>query len=292
MILLLIGLSLSSCQTTNCDSFESELATTKKELNQRDSVLQLIGATFMAIDSNTRELRQIEMSLLDEVTKNGKKNKDLITQQVDRIKQITAENQQLVDKLEADLDMDGKFGEVFTGLISSIQDRMGMNNVRLSKLNNDLGSLGSDFRSLFDEYVNAEAARWMLEEDMQKMQGNMKNMQGNMSEMEAQMQNMKNQLSTCYVVVGTKRELVDNQVLEKGGILKGDQINDNTNLMTFKPYDLNELDRVKMSPGKYKIVTRHPTDSYTVKTEGGVNVLYIESPSNFWSLSKYLIVQI
>lgn len=292
MILLLIGLSLSSCQTSNCDSFESELATTKKELNQRDSVLQLIGSTFMAIDSNTRELRQIELSLLEEVTKNGKKNKDLITQQVDRIKQITAENQQLVDRLEADLDMDGKFGEVFTGLISSIQDRMGMNNVRLSKLNNDLGSLGSDFRSLFDEYVNAEAARWMLEEDMQKMQGNMKNMQGNMSEMEAQMQNMKNQLSTCYVVVGTKRELVDNQVLEKGGILKGDQINDNTNLMTFKPYDLNELDRVEMSAGKYKIVTRHPTDSYTVKIEGGVNVLHIESPSNFWSLSKYLIVQI
>ncbi len=269
---------VSSCGGEDCTPLQTELNEVKSDLANRDSLLDAIGSTFSMIDSNMLSMKAIEGELMEQM-KSPEANGDAIRLNADKMKQIMALNQSYIQRLESNLSASSSTSMNLFSIISSMEEKVMNNNLRLARLNHDLGSLGTDFKDMFNEYMQAEVDKMVLQENLQSMEGNL-------SSMEAQMKELKNNLNTAYVAIGTRRDLIKSGVLEKGGLLKSGGVNSDLDRLAFTPYDIREFESFEVGVTKIKLVTDHPTESY--KIENGK--LIILSPKLFWSISKYLIV--
>lgn len=106
--------------------------------------------------------------------------------------------------------------------------------------------------------------------------------------------NQDRQIHTAWYVFGTKKELVNNHVLEKGNLLKkGKVLQANFNKNYFTKIDIRVEKEIKLYSKKAQILTSHPSSSYTLQKDASNQcVLRITNPDVFWSTSKYLVIQV
>lgn len=97
------------------------------------------------------------------------------------------------------------------------------------------------------------------------------------------------ELNTAYFVFGTKSELKEQKILDSGDVLK----NSNFNKGYFTKIDIRYDKDIKFLSKNAKLLTNHPAGSYQlVKDANGLYELHITDPQQFWSVSKYLVVQV
>lgn len=96
------------------------------------------------------------------------------------------------------------------------------------------------------------------------------------------------QIHTAWYVFGTKKELTENRILEKGRVLQS-----NFNRNYFTKIDIRVDKEIRLYSKSAKILTSHPSSSYTLQQDASKQyVLRINNPEVFWSTSKYLVVQV
>ena len=103
------------------------------------------------------------------------------------------------------------------------------------------------------------------------------------------------ELNTGYYVYGTKKELKDQKILSGGGlfssskVLKGD-----FNKEYFTKIDITELKEINLhTTSKPEVKTNMPKDSYIYERDKeGFYILVITNPKEFWSLTRYLVIQV
>lgn len=95
-------------------------------------------------------------------------------------------------------------------------------------------------------------------------------------------------LNTAWFVFGTKSELKDQKIL-KNGVLKNDDFNKDY----FTQIDIRTDKEIKLYSKRAELLTTHPAGSYElVKDAKGQLTLKITNPSQFWSVSRYLVIQV
>jgi flagellar hook-associated protein FlgK len=104
----------------------------------------------------------------------------------------------------------------------------------------------------------------------------------------------RTELNTAYYIVGTSRELRDSGVLSKeGGVVGIGGVNKlNTSALPvdkFTRIDVVRTQEITLGAKKAKLATAHPEGSY--RLDGG-NKLTILDANVFWSISKYLVVEV
>ena len=96
------------------------------------------------------------------------------------------------------------------------------------------------------------------------------------------------ELNTAWYVFGTKRELKEQNILKSGEVLQG-----NFNKNYFTKIDIRVDKEIKLMSRDAKLLTNHPAGSYTLERDANKQyVLRITNPQQFWSTSKYLVVQV
>lgn len=97
------------------------------------------------------------------------------------------------------------------------------------------------------------------------------------------------ELNTAYYVFGTKRELREQRILQRGDVLKGNDFNKDY----FTRIDLRVTKTIKLYSKSAKLMTNHPAGSYSLdKDAQGQYTLRITNPQAFWSVSKYLVITV
>ena len=277
VVALTLATLITACSGEDCTPVQKELEETRQTLAHRDSILDAIGITFQAIDSNMKEMRVVENEIMIQMNEKIR-DKDAIRNNVEKMRSIMELNQNYISSLEENLGASAETSAMLFSIVGSMEEKIEMNNLRMAHLNHDLGSLGSDFKDMFDEYMQAEVERMVLQENLQMMEGNL-------TEMEQQMSALKENLNTVYFAMGTKRELISSGVLEKGGLLKAGGVNEDMDRSAFEEIDKREFDRLKIG-AKAKLITEHPSESHRII--GGE--LFVDDKEMFWSISKFLIV--
>ena len=90
-------------------------------------------------------------------------------------------------------------------------------------------------------------------------------------------------LNTAWFVFGTKSELKDQKILK----------NDDFNKDYFTQIDIRTDKEIKLYSKRAELLTTHPAGSYElVKDAKGQLTLKITNPSQFWSVSRYLVIQV
>jgi hypothetical protein len=105
-------------------------------------------------------------------------------------------------------------------------------------------------------------------------------------------------LNTAFFAIGSKKELVDNKVIDKtGGFLgmgKTTRLKSDFNETYFSKVDVTKTNSIPLYGKKAVIITTHPAETYkmVISQEGVVERIEILDAQKFWSASKYLVVQI
>lgn len=103
-------------------------------------------------------------------------------------------------------------------------------------------------------------------------------------------------LNTAWFVMGTKRELLDNNIITREGGFAG--IGANKKLKQdfsrdyFTAIDITKFKSLPLSKKKVTIITTHPSQSYKLYGEKVSDSLVITNPKDFWSVSKYLVIML
>lgn len=107
-------------------------------------------------------------------------------------------------------------------------------------------------------------------------------------EYEKRLNKQDKKLNSAWFVFGTRKELKEHNILDKGEVLRGDFKTD-----YFIKIDIRIDKEIKLYSSSAEILTTHPAGSYTLQRDAkNQYVLRISDPERFWSISRFLVVQI
>ncbi|MGC9151585.1 MAG: hypothetical protein ACP5F6_07490 [Microbacter sp.] len=113
---------------------------------------------------------------------------------------------------------------------------------------------------------------------------------------QAQQQELAEQeakLNTAWYVFGTAKELKAQKIISGGGLFSPEKVfQKDFNKQYFVKIDIRQVKTIPLYSKKVKILTVHPQGSYTLDKKNGNYVLNIKDYKEFWSISRYLVIQV
>ncbi|WP_304249631.1 hypothetical protein [Parabacteroides gordonii] len=258
------------------DSLKIENTKSSSEMNEILSILNDVEADIQSIrdaenylniqqqtggefsKSNREQIKQ-NMQLISETLK---KNKETINQLEDKLKKSGIQSAALkktINRLSSELDQKAT-------MIVALQEDLAKKNVRIQELDEMVSSLNEDVESLAT--TAAAQSEKLGEQDKA--------------------------LNTAYYCFGTSKELKDQKILSGGGLFsKSKVLQSGFNKDYFISVDIREVKEIPLFAAKAKLKSNHPEGSYEfVKDEDGNLTLNITDPKTFWSLGKYLVIEV
>lgn len=107
-----------------------------------------------------------------------------------------------------------------------------------------------------------------------------------------QLTNEVTNLNTIYYVIGSKKELKANKIIETGFLRKTKILEGDFEMSYFTKSDRRTLTEIPLHSKKAQVMTNHPKDSYEIVEHGNVKSLHILNPNRFWEKSNFLVVKI
>lgn len=101
-------------------------------------------------------------------------------------------------------------------------------------------------------------------------------------------------LHTAYYCFGSAAELKKERIITGGGIFSSAKVlPDNFNRDYFLSIDTREVTSIPLYAPKARVRTSHPASSYEfVKGDDGNMTIHILNAKEFWSASKYLVIEV
>ena len=99
-------------------------------------------------------------------------------------------------------------------------------------------------------------------------------------------------LNTCYYVVGSKKELKANKIIETGFLRKTKILEGDFEMSYFTKADRRTLNDIPLHSNKAQLMTNHPKDSYEIVDNGNGKTLHIKDAHRFWEKSNFLVIKV
>lgn len=275
--LLVFGLSSCVKNSSEYKSLQAERDSLALISAKNTAELDEIFTLLNEVEENFREIKTAENYLSLQSTKPGEMGssvKESIKSNMQFISETLEKNREQIAELEKKLKN------------SSVQSTQLQQN--LTRLRQQLDEKTQALAVLQDELQRKNYEISQLSESVTNLVQNVTELE---SQSEVQQEIIKQQqaeLNTAYFCFGTSKELKEQKIIEGG------KLGANFNRAYFtKIANLNNFHTIKLYAKSGKLVSKHPEGSYEfVKDESKQAVLNILDPQNFWSLTKYLVVEV
>ena len=275
IVLALGGLMVASCN-------EGVKKVEQAALVQRDSLEQIIAqkdneindmmTTLSDIEEGFREITEAQNRVTLAKEGEGTNTKLRIKENIQFIQSAMKQNKELINKLKQQVRESSVKGEQLKKIIDNLTEQMQQKDQQLQALREELDKKDIHIAEL-DEQVaglNQNVAN-LTQENTQKAET---------------ISTQDKQIHTAWFVFGTKKELKEQNILDKGEVLQS-----NFNKDYFTKIDIRIDKEIKLYSSSAEILTNHPAGSYTLQRDAKKQyVLRISDPQRFWSTSKYLVV--
>lgn len=101
-------------------------------------------------------------------------------------------------------------------------------------------------------------------------------------------------LNTVWYCISSAKKLKEANIVSSGGLFQSKKImNNDFDKKFFTQVDLRNISSIATESKSIKIISSHPLSSYTLELDDEKRItIKISNQSKFWSISKYLVVQI
>ena len=186
-------------------------------------------------------------------------------------------------------------------LLAGLQEKFDAGNLRFSALQKTFDRLSKDMEEkttlivqLQDDLSHKDVQIKDLTGQVDDLSENVETLRGITEIQSDQLSQQEKSLHTVFYCFGTKKELKEQNILSGGGLFsKPKTLESNFNQAYFLPIDKRQVTAIPLYASKAKIQTNHPKGTYNFfKDSDGNLTLEIHDPELFWSLSKYLVIEV
>ena len=275
-IIAIAAIALAACQekkeaaTPNVN--DARIDSLQRIIDQKDNELNDVMSTFNEIQEGFRLIEAAEQKV--NVIKDGEatNKSEQIRESIRNIQQRMQHNRELIARLQQQVREGSSRSEELRRTIANFTKELENKNNELAQLRAELQEKDIKIAEL-DNTVNSlnSDVSQLREETAQKTET---------------INNQDAQLHTAWYVFGTKKELQEQNIYQKGKVLQS-----NFNKSYFTKIDIRVDKEIKLYSRSVRMLTSHPAGSYTLQPDAQrMYVLRIINPQQFWSTSKYLVV--
>ena len=277
---------LASCDGTggNKSRLQAENDSLQAVLNERNAELDEMMGTFNEISEGFRQINAAENRVdlqRGALSEGSLSAKEQIASDIEFIRKQMEENKQQIAKLQQQLKSSRTNSAQLKKAVESLTQELVEKTKRIEELQAELASKNIRIQEL-------DAAVTTLTTEKETL----------VAENEAKAQTVAAQdkaLNAAWFVFGTKKELKDQRILTNTGVFKkGDLMQDDKmNKDYFTQIDIRTTKEIKLYSKSADVLTTHPAGSYALEKDNkGQLPLKITDPTKFWSVSKYLVIQV
>ena len=278
LLFLAIGLTLITFMGCKEDRKVADVAgfsqndSLQKIIAQKDNEINDIMETFNQIEAGFKEINEAENRVSLMKDGEGANRRQKLVENVQFISATMKENRTLIEKLRRQLRESSVKSDNLKKTIENLV-------AELEEKDNQLQQLRAEL-----DAKNIHIAE--LDQTISGLNDNVTNLQTESSQKSATIQAQDKQLNTAWFVFGTKKELKEQRIIDGDRVLES-----NFNKSYFTKIDIRVEKEIKLYSKYAKILTMHPSDSYTLEKDANKQyVLRITNPQIFWSTSKYLVI--
>jgi predicted nucleic acid-binding Zn-ribbon protein len=184
--------------------------------------------------------------------------------------------------------------------IAALTHKMGRSAVKIrelqktvERLNNMLNEKISMIQSLSDELQIKDAAIADLNKNVDNLNQDVANLQTTNKTQQEQISSQDEKLNTAWYVFGSAKELKEQKIITSGGLFSSTKVlQKDFNKEYFVKVDIRQVKSIPLYSKKAKMLTTHPQSSYSIDKVDGSLVLTIKDFKEFWSVSRYLVIQV
>ncbi len=247
---------------TQSQNESSDLIETLSQIQDGfDQINEAEGRVTVENRQGERANKQAIMENMAFIQRTLKLNRELISNLQQQLRTTSQSDARTKSKLEEMVANFTKQLEDKNKEIESLREELAKRDIQIAEQGEQIASLNTNVSSLSQQ--NEAKARTVAAQDKE--------------------------LHTAYYVFGTKKELREQRILQRGDVLKSNDFNKDY----FTRIDLRVTKTIRLYSKSAKLMTNHPAGSYSLEKDAqGQYTLRITDPQTFWSVSKYLVITV
>lgn len=248
-------------------------------LTSRDSVINEWMLTFDEIEKNLATVKEKEniITMKSSDKEFSKDKKQAILKDIEYVNALLDQNKKKIASLTAQLSKSGGTIKGLQAKIDELEITMKQRETEIAELKTNLTKKDFEITELNTKMSDAQVAIAQKDDKISKQTAEM---------------------NKAYVTYGTYKSLKARGLVSKeGGFLgigKKEQLHQDFADSLFKQVDITEIKSIPVNSKGAKLITDHPTSSYTLvrDKDNKIASIDIKNPDEFWKISKYAVVEI
>ncbi len=218
---------------------------------------------------------------------------------------LIREKQGLISAGKANVEKGGTMEEGIVADLRAIDSLLNVNKAIVARMKKNasasdvkLSELAKTITGLEQSMRDKDAEIGSIKEQLASSNASLASMIQMYQDKEQQANLQQEELNTAWYCTGSQKELRDNKILTKeGGVIGIGSVSklrtSDLNRDYFKEIDITKTTSIPLDAKKAKVVTTHPAGSFELSgSKDHVDKLVIKDPAAFWSVSKYLVVEV
>ena len=280
LLLACVGFFSSCGDMKKNQSLKAENDSLNIALAERDAELESVMAIFNEVQEGFRLINEAENRVDLQTSREGTSAAQKIRDDIRFISEKLQSNRTRIAELEEQL-KNSKYAsaqlkktiagfkqelEAKSQQIETLQTELASKNIRIAELDDAVAGLNQNVADLTAE--NEAKAVIVANQDMA--------------------------LNAAWFVFGTSSELKDQKIISKKFLQKTKVLEDEDfNKDYFTQIDIRTDKEIKLYSKDAKLLTSHPEGTYKLtKDDKDQLTLFITNPNKFWSVSRYLVIEV
>jgi chromosome segregation ATPase len=277
--------ALASCNVKSSSEYKTLEA-------QRDSLAQINAQNsgeltemmdiINDVEENFNKIKEAEKYLTIESASKGEMSnntKSRIRDNFQMINEILEKNKKDLDNLNQRLKASGNQNASLNKMVA--------------RLNKELEEKNNTIVELQETLAKRDAQIAELQVAVQELTQNIETMTEQTEQQISTIKEQDKMLNTAYYMFGTSKELKEAKVVSGGFLTSNKVLSENIEKSKFLKVDIRDTKSIPVYAKKAKVLSEHPKDSYAWEKDATDNmVLKISDYQKFWSLTKFLIIEV
>ena len=253
-------------------------------ISQNDSLRSVLASRDAAMDEMINTINVVEQGFKAINEAQGRINLDAAAEQsklvtlqkdINFINETLQKNKQQIAELEEKLNKNQSYSKQLKTMVEKLKKELAEKNEQIAALQQELSQ----------KNIHIEE----LDKSVQQLTGSVDELSATKAANEKIISAQENALNTVWYAIGTKSELKEQKILDGKKVLRDAA----ANMSYFTKCDRRELKTIETHEKNAKLLTTHPEGSYKLERNSEKKyVLTITDADNFWSVSKYLVIQV